>query len=120
MSGRPIAAAPQLFAEFIRVPHTGMSAPRKTVFLANIEPTAQKVANGDAIHYLEVDVRLAGGRGGGETPPAPTAQVSQYFVAGFLLIQTQTWHNPSKRPLFLSRAHFLGKKFQKRLKLRCQ
>ena len=100
MSGRLIAAAPQLFAEFIRVPHTGMSAPRMTVFLANIEPTAQKVANGDAIHYLEADVRLAGGRGGGETPPAPTAQVSQYFVAGFFLIQTQTWHKPSKNRFF--------------------
>ena len=73
MSGRPIAAAPWVFVEFIRMPHTGMSAPRKTVFLADIKSTAQKVANGDAIHYLEADVRLAGGRGGGETPPAPNA-----------------------------------------------
>ena len=69
MSGRPIAAAPWLFAEFIRIPHTGMPAPRMTVFLANIKPTAQKVAIGDAVHYLEADVRLARGRGGGENAP---------------------------------------------------
>ena len=81
MSGRPIAAAPRLFAEFARMPHTGMSAPRKTVFLADIKSTAQKVANGDAIHYLEADVRLAGGRGGGETPPAPNTLGVLYFGA---------------------------------------
>ena len=75
MSGRPIAAAPWLFAEFIRIPHTGMPAPRMTVFLADEEMTAQKVANGDAIHYFEADVRLARGRGGGETPPAPNTSV---------------------------------------------
>ena len=96
MSGRLIAAAPQLFAEFIRVPHTGMSAPRMTVFLANIEPTAQKVANGDAIHYLEADVRLAGGRGGGETPPAPKTPGVLYSAAGFSLIRALARHNPSK------------------------
>ena len=69
MSGRPIAAAPWVFVEFIRMPHTGMSAPRKTVFLADIKSTAQKVANGDAVNYLEADVRLARGRGGGEYAP---------------------------------------------------
>ena len=69
MSGRLIAIAPKGRAEFARVLHTGMSAPRRTVFLANAKPTAQKVANGDAIHYLEADVRLARGRGGGENAP---------------------------------------------------
>ena len=73
MSGRQIAAAPQLFVEFIRVSHTGMPAPRKTVFLADAETTAQKVANGDAIHYLEADVRLARGFSGtaAKRPPFP-------------------------------------------------
>ena len=42
MSGRPIAAAPWVFVEFIRMPHTGMSAPRMTVFSTNAEQTAQK------------------------------------------------------------------------------
>ena len=58
-----------------------MPAPRMPVFLVNIKPTAQKVANGDAIHYLEADVRLARGRGGGETPPAPIPLRIQYFAA---------------------------------------
>ena len=78
------------------MPHTGMSAPRKTIFLADIKPTAQKVANGDAVHCLEADVRLARGRGGGETPPAPITPGVLYFVAGFSLIQAQAWHKPSK------------------------
>ena len=74
MSGRPIAAAPWLFAEFIRIPHTGMPAPRMTVFLADEEMTAQKVANGDAIHYFEAGVRLARGFSGtaAKRPPLPT------------------------------------------------
>ena len=63
------------------MPHTDMSAPRKKFFLADIKPTAQKVANGDAVHYLEADVRLAGGRGGGETPPAPNTTDFLYSVA---------------------------------------
>jgi hypothetical protein len=50
-----------------------MSAPRKIGFSVNAKHTANEVANGDAIHYLEADVRLARGRGGGETPPAPNA-----------------------------------------------
>ena len=63
------------------MPHTGMSAPRMTVFLADIKPTVQKVANGDAVFYFEADVRLAGGRGGGETPPAPNTTDFLYSVA---------------------------------------
>ena len=82
MSGRPIAAAPKGCAEFARMPHTDMSAPRKKFFLADIKPTAQKVANGDAVHYLDADVRLAGGRGGGETPPAPNTSRVLYFFVG--------------------------------------
>ena len=60
------------------MPHTGMSAPRMTVFLADIKPTVQKVADGDAVHYLEADVRLAGGRGGGEN--APRSQNIRSFI----------------------------------------
>ena len=84
MSGRPIAAAPQLFVENFCMPHTGMSAPRMTVFLANIKPTAQKVAIGDAIHYLEADVRLARDFSGtaAKTPPAPSTSRVLYPVAG--------------------------------------
>ena len=67
-----------------------------TVFLADAETTAQKVAIGDAVHHLEADVRLARGRGGGETPPAPITPGVLYFVAGFSLIQAQAWHKPSK------------------------
>ena len=63
------------------MPHTDMSAPLNKFFLADIKPTAQKVANGDAVHYLEADVRLAGGRGGGETPPAPDTTDFLYSVA---------------------------------------
>ena len=90
MSGRPIAAAPQLFVKNICMSHTGMSAPSSTVFLANIKPTAQKVAIGDAVHCLEADVRLARGRGGGETPPAPISLKIQYFVAGIYLNQNSS------------------------------
>ena len=84
VTGRQIAAAPLLFAEFIRASHTGMSAPRKTVFLADDETTAQKVAIGDGFHYLEADVSAREGvfGYGGETPPAPNAQVSKDFIVG--------------------------------------
>ena len=75
--GRRIAAAPWIFAEGLGVPHTGKSAPRIDVFLTNAGPTVQQVANGDAIHYFEADVRLVRGRGGGETPPAPTTFASR-------------------------------------------
>ena len=81
MSGRPIAAATWVFVAFIRMPHTGMSAPRKTVFLADIKSTAQKVANGDAVHYLEADVRLARGRGGGENAPSLPKHRELYILS---------------------------------------
>ena len=64
------------------MPHTGMSAPRMTVFLADVKPTAQKVANGDAVHYLEADVRLARGRGGGENAPRSHYIRILYFIVG--------------------------------------
>ena len=89
MSGRQIAIAPRLFAEFICVTHTDMSAPRKTVFLADIKTTAQKVANGDAVHYPEADVRLARGRGGGETPPAPNTAGFKCFAAEMLPVSSR-------------------------------
>ena len=42
-------------------------------FLTDPETTAQKVVIGDAIHYLEADVRLAGGFSGtaAKRPPLP-------------------------------------------------
>ena len=61
---------------------------------------AQKVANGDAIHCFEADVRLARGFSGtaAKMPPAPKTSGVLYFVAGCPLIQAQAWHKPSKNP----------------------
>ena len=63
------AAVPYLFVENGGMPHTDLSAPRKTVFVAGDETTAQKVANGDAIYYLEADVSAREGARGRRNAP---------------------------------------------------
>ena len=69
MSGRLNAAVPYLFVENGSMPQPDLSAPRRMVFPANAEPTAQKVADGDAIHYLEADVSAREGSRGRRNAP---------------------------------------------------
>ena len=96
------------------MPHTDTSAPRMTVFPRTSSRPRKKVANGDAVHYLEADVRLAGGRGGGETPPAPKTTDFLYSIAEFSLIQALARHKPSKSRFFAPpRRPAFGRSFQK-------
>ena len=101
MSGRPNAAAPQCFAEFLRGPYTGMSAPRKVVFSANAKPTASEVANGDGSIISKPTFRLARGGGyGGETPSAPIPVRIQYSVAEIRLNPSSTAAQAVEKPIF--------------------
>ena len=101
MSGRPIAAAPQLFVKNICMSHTGMSAPSSTVFLANIKPTAQKSRQRRRCTLSRSRRSARRGFSGtaAKTPPAPTTSEFLHSVVGFSLIQAQAWHKPSKNLL---------------------
>ena len=77
--------------------------PARPVLSLNAKQTASEVANGDGIIISKPTFRLARGRGGGEIAPRSHRVKEQYFVAGFLLIQTHAWYKPSKRLFAVTR-----------------
>ena len=72
MSGRLNAAAPLRCVKNIGISHAGLARTPQNRISGKRKANRKRSRQRRRCHHLEADVRLARGRGGGETPPAPT------------------------------------------------